>query len=110
MKEVLLCGIALLATWAFASASRSQTCQYATVLKIKEEDSQPTYIGSNPSDAPLRSPTYSYKAQLRMDCVTYVARYESWSDQPDPMCAPNRVIAVNIQKHARAVKSSGKRR
>jgi hypothetical protein len=42
-----------------------------------------------------------------MDCVTYVARYESWSDQPDPMCAPNRVIAVNIQKHARAVNSPG---
>ncbi len=99
MKKVFVCWVVSLAALASASASKPQTYQQATVLKLQEVDTQPTYVGSNPSDAPLSSPTYSYKVWLRVDCVTYVARYDSWSDQPDPMFSPNRVIAVNARKH-----------
>jgi len=109
MKKVFFCGIASLATLAFASASRPEAYQHATVLKIQEEDSQATYIESNPSDAPLRLPTYSYKVWLPMDCVTYVARYDSWSDQTDPMFTPNRVIAVSPQKHVLLASDPGGR-
>jgi hypothetical protein len=95
----LFCWILSLAALASGSASKSQTYEHATVLKVQEEATQPADVGSNPSDAPLSSPTYSYKVWLRVDCVTYVARYDSWSDQPDPMFSPNRVIAVNTRKH-----------
>jgi hypothetical protein len=99
MKTVFVCWVISLAALASASASKPKTYQQATVLKVQEMDTQPTYVGSNPSDAPLSSPTYSYKVWLRVDCVTYVARYDSSSDQPDPMFSPNRVIAVNARKH-----------
>ena len=99
MKKVFVCCVVSLAALASASASKPDTYRQATVLKVQEVDTQPTYVGSNPSDAPLSSPTYWYKVWLRVDCMTYVARYDSSSDQPDPTFSPNRVIAVNARKH-----------
>jgi hypothetical protein len=84
MKKVFDCWVVSLAALTSASASKPQAYQQTTVLKVQEVDTRPTYVGSNPSDAPLSSPTYSYKVWLGVDCVTYVARYDSWSDQPGP--------------------------
>jgi hypothetical protein len=57
------------------------------------------YVGNNPTHVPLRASTYTYDVWLKTECATYVVRYESSSDQPLPMFAPNRRIEVNPQKH-----------
>ena len=102
MKSILFCWLVLLGCLCSANAANTKTqptYQSASVIKVEEEESYSPYVGGNPSDAPLQSPSHTYDVWLRLKCVTYVARYDSWSDQPDPMFAPNRVIEMSPQKH-----------
>ena len=100
--------LCVLAGQSIASAKdHPATSQPATVVEVKAHDSYSPYMGSNPSDAPLQSPTYTYDVWLRSRCVTYEARYDSWSDQPDPMFIPNRVLEVRPQKHVLNVSGPG---
>ena len=112
MKDVLFCGVALFGCLCSRNAANSKTqptYQSATVIKVQEEDSHLPYIGGNPSDAPLQSSTHTYDVWLRLKCVTYVGRYDSWSDEPDPMFTPNRVIEISPQKHVLSASGGGGR-
>jgi hypothetical protein len=92
-----------------ANTKTQPTYQSATVIKVQEEDSHSPYIGGNPSDAPLQSATHTYDVWLRLKCVTYVGRYDSWSDQPDPMFTPERMIEISPQKHVLSARGPGGR-
>jgi hypothetical protein len=100
MRKGLLCCyvVGLLAASCVAGDKTGPAHLSATVLKVQKHETDSGYVGSNPTDAPLRAATYTYDVWFRANCVTYVARYESSSDRPLPMFAPNRRVDVSPQK------------
>lgn len=68
---------------AFASSKHAQSNSFleGTILQVEKHEAVQSRGGSNPSDAPLPDPeTYDYDIAVRVNCRTYVARYESWYD------------------------------
>jgi hypothetical protein len=55
--------------------------------------------GSNPSDAPLTSRYYAYEVSVRVDCKTYVGRYETPFNYLPSEFASNQSIQVRLTKH-----------
>ena len=69
--------------FAFASSKHAQSNSYleGTILQVEKHETTQRTTGSNPSDAPLPDPeTYDYDIAVRVNCRTYVARYQSWYD------------------------------
>jgi len=66
----------------------------------KSEVQPPTASGSdNPSDAPLHSESYTYEVAVRVNCGTYVGRYESSYDYFPAAFVPEHTLPVRITKH-----------
>jgi len=55
--------------------------------------------GSNPSDAPLTSRYYAYEVSVRVDCTTYVGRYETPFNYIPSEFTSNQTIQVRLTKH-----------
>jgi hypothetical protein len=55
--------------------------------------------GSNPSDAPLTSRYYAYEVSVRVDCKTYVGRYETPFNYLPSEFTSNQTIQVRLTKH-----------
>lgn len=81
----------------------------ATVLRVQKHETGSTsnYLGDNPSDAPLRSEVYPYEISLRVNCATYVGRYESAVDYLPAVFTPHRTVRVRLQKHVMYVNVRG---
>ena len=71
----------------------------ATVVSVEKRQGPSTYIGGNPTDAPLRADDYSYDIGIRLDCDVYVGRYESAIDYLSSVFALNHTVDVRMQKH-----------
>ena len=106
MKNLLYPGIVVLlglATTVSASANSSSAKPYlpATVLQVeKHEVGAPAYTGGdNPSDVPLQSEYYAYEVSVRVNCGTYVARYESPIDYLPAAFSPGHTVPVRVTKH-----------
>ena len=100
MKRTLVVSFLLLAGFAvYLRASVKQGYQTATVVEVKKIDTSPQYSGSNPADAPMQAEEYAYEIGLRLDCVTYFARYESATDYLPSVFAPNKEVDVRLDKH-----------
>ena len=56
--------------------------------------------GSNPSDAPLTSRSYAYEVSVRVDCNTYVGRYETPFNYLPSAFTTDQPIHVHLTKHA----------
>ena len=85
MKRTLAALLLILGAFplAYASSKHTQSNPYVegTVLQVEKHETMQSTAGSNPSDAPLPDPgTYDYDIAVRVNCRTYVARYESWYD------------------------------
>ena len=82
-----------------------------TVLQIQrhEADISSNYVGDNRSDAPLRSDVYSYEVSIRVNCGTYVGRYQSAFDYLPSIFTPNRTVQVRLQKHVMQVNVPGEK-
>jgi hypothetical protein len=82
-----------------------------TVLRVQEheENSASNYVGSSPTDAPLRSEVYAYDISIRVNCATYVGRWESPFDYLPSVFTPNRVVQVRVEKHLMYVYVPGER-
>ncbi len=92
------------------SPTRNNKNEYAqgTVVQVqKQKVFSPDYTigGSNPSDAPLTSRYYAYEVSVRVDCKTYVGRYETpfnylpsefTSDQPIKVRLTKRVMYFDL--------------
>ena len=65
--------------------------------KVYSPDS--TTGGSNPSDAPLTSRFYAYEVSVRIDCKTYVGRYETPFNYLSSAFTPDRPIQVRLTRH-----------
>jgi hypothetical protein len=58
-----------------------------------------TLGGSNPSDAPLTSRYYAYEVSVRVDCKTYVGRYETPFNYLPSEFTSDQPIRVRLTKH-----------
>lgn len=82
-------------SFAHASSKQSQSKSYmeGTVLQVEKHETTQSTAGSNPSDAPLPDPeTYDYDVAVRVNCGTYVGRYETWYDYvPSTLSASQKI-------------------
>jgi hypothetical protein len=96
-----------------AKADSSKKNEYlaGTVLQVQrhEEDSASNYVGDNPSDAPLRSDVYAYDISIRVNCATYVGRWNSAFDYIPAVFTPNRTVQVRLEKHLMYVDVPGEK-
>ena len=73
-----------------------------TVIQVQKHKvfSADSMVGdSNPSDAPLASRYYSYEVSVRVDCRTYVGRYQTPFNYLPSAFTPDRPIQVRVTKH-----------
>lgn len=73
-----------------------------TVIRVEmRKEYSPAYTmgGSNPSDAPLTSRFYVYEVAVRVDCKTYVGRYETPFHYLPSAFSANRPIQVRLTRH-----------
>jgi hypothetical protein len=73
------------------------TVVYVQQHKVYSPDSM--IGGSNPSDAPLTSRYYAYEVSVRVDCKTYVGRYETPFNYLPSEFTSNQPILVRLTKH-----------
>src|ERR1700731_218553 len=71
----------------------------ARVQKQRVYSPDSTIGGSNPSDAPLTSHYFAYEVSVRVDCKTYVGRYETPFNYLPSALTPDRPIQVRLTKH-----------
>ena len=73
-----------------------------TVVEVeKHKVYSPEYTmgGSNPSDAPLTSRYYAFEVSVRVDCKTYVGRYDTPFNFLPSAFTPNRPIQLRLTRH-----------
>jgi len=72
-----------------------------TVIGVQEKEMQSPEVtgGSNPSDAQLASQFYAYDVFVRVDCKTYVARYQTPFDYLPSAFAAGQPIQLHLGKH-----------
>jgi hypothetical protein len=106
MKKDICIAIALLVIVPMlkTSPTRSNSNAYVqgTVVEVEKHRVYfPDYAigGSNPSDAPLTSRYYAYEVSVRVDCKTYVGRYETPFNYLPSEFTPDRRIKVHLTKH-----------
>lgn len=80
-------------------ASVKQGYQTATVVTVKKLDTTPQFSGGNPTDAPAYPEEFAYEIGLRLECTTYVGRYESATDYLPSVFKPNSDVDVRLDKH-----------
>jgi hypothetical protein len=104
-KKLCFCIAALLilvpALYA-ATQSRSDSYVQGTVVMVKKQkiySPDATLGGSNPSDAPLTSRYYAYEVSVRVDCKTYIGRYETPFNYLPSAFTPDQPIPVRLTKH-----------
>jgi len=87
-----------------ASPTRSNSNPYVqgTVVQVQKHKvyfPESTMGGSNPSDAPLASRYYAYEVSVRVDCKTYVGRYETPFNYLPSAFTPDQPIELRLTKH-----------
>jgi len=87
----------------YASQRQNTPSPYVqgTVLEVQKQEvySPDTVGGSNPSDATLTSRYYAYEVSIRVDCKTYVGRYETPFDYLPVAFTANQPIQVRLARH-----------
>jgi hypothetical protein len=75
--------------------------QPATVLSVqKHEVRSPAYTaGDSPSDAPLQTDYYVYEIALRVNCATYVGRYETQLNYLPSSFVTGHQVDVRVATH-----------
>jgi hypothetical protein len=69
------------------------------VLQVEKHQAAPSTAGANPSDAPLADPeTYDYDVAVRVNCGTYIGRYESWYDYVPSVLTANQRIRLRLAR------------
>jgi len=85
-----------------AALGASNPYVQGTVVDVqKHRVYSPDYMmgGSNPADAPLTSPYYAFEVSVRIDCKTYVGRYETPFNYLPSVFSVNQPIQLRLTKH-----------
>jgi len=104
-KEIYLTvAVLVIAPILHASVMRGKPSSFVqgTVVDVQKQkvySPDTTIGGSNPSDAPLTSRYYAYEVSVRVDCETYVGRYETPFNYLPSVFSPNQPIQVRLTKH-----------
>lgn len=69
------------------------------VQKYRVQSPEFTSGGSNPSDAPLVSQYYRFEVAIKVDCKTYVGRYETLFNYLPSAFIADRSIPVRLTRH-----------
>jgi hypothetical protein len=104
MKETIAVLLLLLGNLlplnASTTPSSAKTYEKGTILRVEKHDTTPSTAGQNPSDAPLADPqTYAYDVSVRVNCGTYVGRYESWYDYVPSVLSPQEIVRLRLTRH-----------
>jgi hypothetical protein len=106
MKKTIAIAIAVLviALILNASPARGSANPFVQGIVIEVQKQKvyfPDYAigGSNPSDAPLTSRYYAYRVSVRVDCKTYIGRYETPFNYLPSEFTPNQPIQMRLTKH-----------
>jgi hypothetical protein len=105
MKQNICIVIAVLIVVPMLNASPTRNSNrfvQGMVLSVeKRKVYSPDYTigGSNPSDAPLTTRYYAYEVSIRVDCKTYVGRYETLFNYLPSDFTPNQPIQLRLTKH-----------
>jgi len=106
MKKNLCIGIALflVVVPALYAAEQGHSNPYVqgTVVRVQQHKAySPDSMvgGSNPSDAPLTSRYYAFEVSVRVDCKTYVGRYETPFNYLPSVFTPDHPIQLRLTKH-----------
>jgi hypothetical protein len=83
------------------SAGMTSPYQQGRILSVRKSEVQsPAYGGGdNPSDAPLHSDYYVYDVAVRVNCGTYVGRYDSPYDYFPSAFVPEHRLPVRLTRH-----------
>jgi hypothetical protein len=75
--------------------------QQGTILSVQKSEVQPPAAsgGDNPSDAPPHCDYYAYEVAVRVNCGTYVGRYQSPNDYFPAAFVPDHTLPVRITRH-----------
>jgi hypothetical protein len=103
MKKIMVVLAFLFAVVSLAAAvakvPQPKTYQDATVLSVNQHEDSHMVGGDNPTDAPLADPeTFTYDISVRVNCGTYVGRYENWYDYVPAELSPNQKIQVHLTR------------
>ena len=93
----------VLASLPNALAANSSRLVQGTVIGVREQEVHSLNFmtgGSDPSDAPLASRYYAFEIAIRVDCSTYVGRYETVLNYLPPALAAGQSISMRLTKHA----------
>jgi len=93
--------VALVMALYAAEPVRSGSHVQGTVVRVEKHkvySPDSTSGGSNPSDAPLTSRFYAYEVSVRVDCETYVGRYETPFNYLPSAFTPDQSIQVRVTK------------
>lgn len=93
-----------------ADSSKKNEYLAGTVLQVQmhEEDRTSNYLG-DVTDAPLHSDVYAYDISVRVNCTTYVGRWNSELDDVPVVFSPNRAVQVRLEKHVMYVDVPGEK-
>jgi hypothetical protein len=83
-------------------AAKSSQLVQGTVIHVQEQRVQApdfTVGGSNPADAPLTSRYYAFLIAIRVDCETYIGRYETVLNYLPSAFTAGRSISMRLTKH-----------
>ena len=99
-KNIFVIAVLLIVPLLNASPIRGAFVQ-GTVVGVRHKLYSPgsTNAGSNPSDAPLTSRFYAYEVSVRVDCKTYVGRYETPFKYLPSALTPDQPIPVRLTRH-----------
>lgn len=87
----------------YATPAQYRPYVKGTVVDVqKHKVYSPSYTmgGSNPSDAPLASQYYAFEVSVRVDCKTYVGRYETPFNYLPSAFTTDQPIQVRVTSHA----------
>jgi hypothetical protein len=85
-----------------AESGRSSPYVQGVVVHVQKQkvySPGSTIGGSNPSDAPLTSRYFAYEVSVRIDCKTYIGRYETPFNYLPSAFTPDQPIQVRLTKH-----------
>jgi len=95
--------LALLVPALYASESQTNSKQVVngTVVGVQENEvlSPETIGGSNPSDAQLTKQSYAYDVSVRVDCKTYVGRYQTPFEYLPSAFTAGQPIQLRLTRH-----------
>ncbi len=86
----------------YAAEQVNSTYVQGTVVRVQQHKVYSPDVmigGSNPSDAPLTSRYYTYEVSVRVDCNTYVGRYETPFNYLPSAFTADQPIQVHLTKH-----------